>query len=94
MVENIKLRKLKKYISHLEDIASYLVSKRIYLAGIDMINKFITEINITSPTGLMHLQQKDKNIFEKIAHQFIPLLHTIMMNNVKNLINKNYTYIG
>ena len=38
--------------------------------GIDMINKFITEINITSPTGLMHLQQKDKDIFEKIAHQF------------------------
>ena len=59
----------KKYIPYLEDIASYLISKRIYLAGIDMINKFITEINITSPTGLMHLQQKDKNIFEKIAHQ-------------------------
>ena len=64
----------KKYIPHLEDIASYLVSKRIYLAGIDMIHKFITEINITSPTGLMHLQQKDKNIFEKIAHQFISVI--------------------
>ncbi len=64
----------KKYIPHLEDIASYLISKRIYLAGIDMINKFITEINITSPTGLMHLQQKDKNIFEKIAHQFISVI--------------------
>ena len=64
----------KKYIPYLEDIASYLISKRIYLAGIDMINKFITEINITSPTGLMHLRKKDKNIFEKIAHQFISVI--------------------
>ena len=64
----------KKYMPNLESIAEYLNNERIYLAGIDMIDKFITEINITSPTGIMHLQKKDPMICKRIANEFIKII--------------------
>ncbi len=64
----------KKYMPNLEGIAEYLNNERIYLAGIDMIDKFITEINITSPTGIMHLQKKDPMICKRIANEFIKII--------------------
>jgi glutathione synthase len=45
---------------------------RIYLAGVDMIGDFITEINITSPTGIQEIERECKNNLSKdIANQFI-----------------------
>ena len=44
--------KHKKYLS---EIAEFLKMNRIYLAGVDMIGDFITEINITSPTGIQEM---------------------------------------
>lgn len=65
----------KKYMAQLESIAEYLIGKRIYLAGIDMIDKFITEINITSPTGIIHLQKNDSMICKKIGNQLIKIIN-------------------
>ena len=65
----------KNFIAHLENIAEYLLSKRIYLAGVDMIDKYITEINITSPTGIMHLNNKDNKLCKNISEQFIKVIN-------------------
>ena len=61
--------KHKKYLS---EIAEFLKMNRIYLAGVDMIGDFITEINITSPTGIQEIERECKNNLSKnIANQFI-----------------------
>jgi glutathione synthase len=47
-----------KYLPLLKEVASFLKYHRIFLAGIDMIGKYITEINITSPTGLQQIRNR------------------------------------
>ena len=68
------IKREKKIYANFGGIAEYLNNERIYLAGIDMIDKFITEINITSPTGIMHLQKKDPMICKRIANEFIKII--------------------
>ena len=54
-----KITKLKvKYLPLLKEVASFLKYHRIFIAGIDMIGKYITEINITSPTGLQQIRNR------------------------------------
>ena len=56
---------------------------RIYLAGVDMIGDFITEINITSPTGIQEIEQEcNNNLSKDIANEFI--------NIVKSFYNHDY----
>ena len=50
----------KEEISICKEIASFLKKERIYFAGIDMIGKKITEINITSPTCIAEINQFHK----------------------------------
>jgi glutathione synthase len=52
----------------LADIAAFLKYHGIFFAGIDMIGKYITEINITSPTGL---QQIGKGLSNKISNKLL-----------------------
>ena len=54
-----KITKLKaKYLPLLEEVASFLKYHRIFFAGVDMIGEYITEINITSPTGLQQIRNR------------------------------------
>ena len=45
----------EKYLPNLEKVASYLKYNGIFFAGVDMIGDYITEINITSPTGIQQI---------------------------------------
>ena len=58
----------KKYIPLIDEIAAYLNYHGIFFAGIDMIGQYITEINITSPTGI---QQIGNGLPTKIANQLL-----------------------
>ena len=70
-----KVKKInKKHLDHLKKVAIYLKHNRIYFAGIDMIGDYITEINITSPTGIKQIQEKNKKISLEISSQFINIL--------------------
>jgi glutathione synthase len=52
-----KITKLnKKELEICSYIKPLLMKKGIYLAGIDVIGEYITEINITSPTGAKEIK--------------------------------------
>ena len=63
-----------KYLNHLKEVAEYLKYNRIYFAGVDMIGDYITEINITSPTGIKQIEEKNKRISDEIASEFIKII--------------------
>jgi len=44
-----------------------LVKNGIYFAGIDVIDDMLTEINITSPTGLQEINQANNSKLETIV---------------------------
>ena len=70
-----KIKKInKRYLDILHEVAEYLKYNRIYFAGVDMIGDYITEINITSPTGIRQIEEKDKNLSLEIASQFISIV--------------------
>jgi len=74
----------KKHITHLENVAEFLRMNRIYFAGVDMIGDIITEINITSPTGVQEIDQNVKNKLSKyIAKEFIAIVNSYYSNEVK-----------
>ena len=58
----------KKYIPLLDEIAAFLKYHGIFFAGVDMIGQYITEINITSPTGI---QQIGNGLSMKIANELL-----------------------
>jgi len=58
----------KKYVPLLDEIAAFLKYHGIFFAGVDMIGQFITEINITSPTGI---QQIGNGLSMKIANELL-----------------------
>jgi glutathione synthase len=64
----------KKYLNHLKEVAEYLKYNRIYFAGVDMIGDYITEINITSPTGIKQIEGKNKRISDEISSEFIKII--------------------
>jgi len=70
-----KVKKINpKHLDYLNEVAIYLKYNRIYFAGIDMIGDYITEINITSPTGIKQIEEKNKRISNDIASQFINII--------------------
>ena len=64
----------KRHLDILREVAEYLKYNRIYFAGVDMIGDYITEINITSPTGIRQIEGKDKKLSLEIASQFISIV--------------------
>ena len=66
-MQEIKALK-KKHLPNIEKVASYLSYHGIFFAGVDMIGDYITEINITSPTGI---QQIGNRLSSKIANELI-----------------------
>ena len=66
---SFKITKVKKkYLINLEKVASFLKYHGIFFAGVDMIGDYITEINITSPTGVQNIKN---GLSLKIANQLI-----------------------
>ena len=66
---SFKITKVKKkYLFNLETVASFLKYHGIFFAGVDMIGDYITEINITSPTGVQNIKN---GLSLKIANQLI-----------------------
>ena len=64
-----KIKKIKKkFLPKLKHIASFLKYHGIFFAGVDMIGDHITEINITSPTGV---QQIKKGLSRRIASELL-----------------------
>ncbi len=61
-------------LNHLKIVAGILLSNGIYFAGIDIIEKYMTEINITSPTGLVELNNDDRDLLTKITKDFIKII--------------------
>ena len=45
-----------------------------------MIGQYITEINITSPTGIQQLESVSKNLGDKISSEFIKIINNFYLN--------------
>ncbi|MBI2638079.1 glutathione synthase [Candidatus Peregrinibacteria bacterium] len=54
-----------------ETVAKTLLAQGIYFAGIDLIGGFVTEINVTSPTGLVKINEHEKAHLEKKVLDFL-----------------------
>ena len=64
----------KSLLDHLIIVAEILLNNGIYFAGIDIIGKHITEINITSPTGLVELCNDNHYLSAQIGRDFIKII--------------------
>jgi len=64
----------KSLFDHLTIVAEILLNNGIYFAGIDIIGKYMTEINITSPTGLVELTNENDDLSTEIARDFIKVI--------------------
>ena len=49
-----------------EAISPYLKNRGLFFVGIDVIGNYLTEINVTSPTGIREINQLNKTKIEKI----------------------------
>ena len=65
----------KSLFDHLTIVAEILLNNGIYFAGIDIIGKYMTEINITSPTGLVELTNENDDLSTEIASDFIKVIN-------------------
>ena len=61
ITENLICQKIKKF----------LISKKLYFVGIDVIDGYLTEINITSPTGIQEINRLDGVKIEKNIIDFV-----------------------
>ena len=49
-----------------------LINEKLFFVGIDLINETLTEINVTSPTGIVQIKElSGVNIAEKIWDKLI-----------------------
>ncbi len=49
-----------------ETISPHLIAKGLFFVGIDVIGNYLTEINVTSPTGIREINRLNKTNIEKI----------------------------
>ena len=63
------LNKKEKLIC--QKIKNFLISKKLYFVGIDIIDGFLTEINITSPTGIQEINRLDGVNIDKSIINFV-----------------------
>ena len=63
------LTKRDKFIC--KEISQSLKDKELFFVGIDIIGDFITEINVTSPTGIREIRSHDNIYIEKLFWDFI-----------------------
>jgi len=64
----------KKELEIVEGVSEFLLKNGLYFVGLDVIGEFLTEINITCPTGIVHINKLDGVILEeKVVEYFINL---------------------
>ena len=49
-----------------ETISPHLKAKGLFFVGIDVIGNYLTEINVTSPTGVREINRLNEAYIEKI----------------------------
>ena len=49
-----------------ETISPHLIAKGLFFVGIDVIGNYLTEINVTSPTGIREINRLNKTNIKKI----------------------------
>ena len=67
--EKTELTERDKFIC--SEISYSLVQKELYFVGIDIIGDYITEINVTSPTGIREIKNLDSIAIEEMFWDFI-----------------------
>ena len=67
--ERTSITKRDKFIC--DEISQSLKERGLYFVGIDIIGDFITEINVTSPTGIREIKINDSINIEKMFWNFI-----------------------
>ena len=67
--EKTTLTSRDKYICN--EISQSLKDKGLYFVGIDVIGNYITEINVTSPTGIREIKAHNSIAIEEIFWDFI-----------------------
>jgi glutathione synthase len=53
------------------EISQSLIEKGLYFVGIDIIGDYITEINVTSPTGIREIKNLDSIAIDEMFWNFI-----------------------
>ena len=67
--EKTTLTARDKYIC--SEISQSLKDKGLYFVGIDIIGEYMTEINVTSPTGIREIRTHDSIAIEEVFWDFI-----------------------
>ena len=67
--EKTSLTKRDKFIC--DEISHSLKKRGLYFVGIDVIGDYITEINVTSPTGIREIKLNDNTNIEEMFWKFI-----------------------
>ena len=67
--EKTELTERDKFICN--EISNSLKKKELYLVGIDIIGEYITEINVTSPTGIREIKSLDSVAIDELFWNFI-----------------------
>ena len=67
--EKTKLTKRDRFIC--KEISGALKSKGLYFVGVDIIGDYITEINVTSPTGIREIKNLDSVSIEELFWNFV-----------------------
>ena len=67
--EKTDLTERDKFICN--EISDSLIKKELYFVGIDIIGDYITEINVTSPTGIREIRNLDRVAIDEMFWDFI-----------------------
>ena len=67
--EKTQLTKRDRFIC--DEISDSLKKKGLYFVGIDIIGDYITEINVTSPTGIREIRALESVVIEEMFWDFI-----------------------
>ena len=57
---------MKNYIKNKNSLSKVLKENELFFVGIDIIGDYLTEINVTSPTGLIQINALNNTNLEKI----------------------------
>ena len=69
IAQKCSINQRDKYIC--KQIKPWLKKNGLFFAGIDIIGKYLTEINVTSPTGIVEINQLENKNLEKIFWDII-----------------------
>ena len=67
--EKTQLTKKDKFIC--SEISDSLKKKGLYFVGIDVIGDYMTEINVTSPTGIREIKDLQSIAIEEMFWDFV-----------------------